>query len=82
MAIGYWLFPRRRAPENMRHLNAIEKEFGSSPLPEGILVPETRDVTCPHCAHKLSWVEAMERRGVGFFCATECPKCGKTFKQH
>ena len=82
MAIRDWLFGKKREKDAMREFGGMMQEYDASPLPEGKLNSDTGRITCPHCDYALSLTDAMQARTPGAVGATDCPKCGKTFKQH
>jgi len=81
MGIGDWLFRKKQEKNALREFAGMMAEHDASPLPEGKLNSDTGGITCPHCGYTLSLVETIGGRSVGAVGATDCPKCGKTFKQ-
>lgn len=82
MGIGDWLFRKKQQQNNVSEVARMMQEYDASPLPEGKLNTDTGEVTCPHCSYVLSLIEAIQGRSLGAVGVYDCPKCGKTFKQH
>jgi len=82
VGIGDWLYKKRRDKENLKEFERMMQEYESSPLPEGKLIQESGEVVCPDCGYKLLLIEAIKGRELGAVGITECPSCGKLFKQH